>query len=59
MKGTTHEPDSHVSCDLVVTGTTSVELSTDSCSDDFRETTLVGGMNIFIIREDFELRGSE
>ncbi len=53
----TYKPDSHISCDLIVPAPSCVQLSSNLLSDDLRQTTFIGGVDVFIIREDNELCG--
>lgn len=50
----THQPNPHISCNLVVPASASVQFSTNILSDDFRQSSFVGSVDILVIREDLE-----
>jgi hypothetical protein len=51
----TYEPDSHVGCDLVVSTSSSVQLSTNVFADNLAQSSFIGGVNVLIIRVDGKL----
>ncbi len=48
-----HEPETHVGGDLVVPGPARVQLATDA-ADELGEASLVGGVNVLVVRVDFK-----
>ena len=48
-----HEPETHIGGDLIVPGPARVQLSTDTANE-FGETSLVGGVDVFVIRVNLE-----
>lgn len=49
------EPESEVGCDLVVSGSTGVELASDVLADELGETTFVGRVDVFVVGGGNEL----
>ena len=51
----THQPDAHVSSDLVIAATASVKFAANVLANDLRQSPLVGGVNVLIVGLDDEL----
>lgn len=51
----TYKPDSHVGSDLVVPASTGVQLTANVLANNFAEPSLVGSVNVLIVRLDDKL----
>jgi hypothetical protein len=50
-----HEPEPHIGCDLIISRSAGVQLSSNRRPYELAQSPFVGGMDVFVIRLDLEL----
>jgi len=55
MQYAAYKPDSHICCDLVISTSTSVQLSSDIFTDNLAQSSFIGSMDVLVVCLDCEL----